>query len=35
MKVNFVFELRTILKNGKVGLSRKRDNVSNSGYVRK
>ena len=23
------------LKNGKVGLSRKRDNVSNSGYVRK
>ena len=24
-----------ILKNGKVGMSRKRDNVSNSGYVRK
>jgi len=35
MKVSFVLNCGLYSKTGKWGLSRKRDNVSNSGYVRK
>ena len=34
-KIEFCSELWIILKIGKWGLSRKRDNTANSGYVRK